>query len=231
MKTVTRAREIAALVPMPRLLAELGFQANERTRRCPCSLHGGSNPSAFSWTDSGLWHCHSCGRGGVKIKLVRIVRTCSFREASEFLATLAGVEYKPGFLSRESIEYQKRMHERESADTDALLGLEFAAWCEARDVVLQLEGIRRNASKRLQAIHRGELERWPGETDLAWETLAEVSRQMPRAAAAYNVISFAPSKDRFAFAIDAAVRQELTNQALEREWIADAKGYRFEVLL
>lgn len=36
----TNVREIAALVPMARLLETLGFEANERTRRCTCILHG-----------------------------------------------------------------------------------------------------------------------------------------------------------------------------------------------
>ena len=97
--------------------------------------------------------------------------------------------------------------------------------------MLQLEAIRRNAGKRLQAIHRGEQERWTGETDLAWEALAEVYRQLPRAVAAYNAISFAPAEDRFAFAIDAETRRTLVDEALGCGWVADSKGYRFEVLV
>ena len=121
---------------------------------------------------------------------MREVRHCSFREAVEFLAALAGVEYRPRLVLRGTLERQKRHRERETAEADALLALEFVAWCEARALVLQLEAIRRNAGKRLQAIHRGEQERWTGETDLAWEALAEVYRQLPRAVAAYNAISF-----------------------------------------
>lgn len=224
-------REIAALVPMSRLLRELGFEANERTRRCACILHGGSNHSAFSWTESGLWKCHSCGAGGDRIALVRAAKECSFREAVEFLAVLAGVEFKPGLVSRETIERQKQLREREAAEANALLGLEFEAWQETQDVVLQLEGIRRNAGRRLDTIHRGEPERWPGESEFAWEALAEVYRQMLRAAAAYYVISFAPAKDRFAFTFDAQAREYLRDEALESGWVADEKGHRFEVAL
>lgn len=65
----------------------------------------------------------------------------------------------------------------------------------------------------------------------AWGALAEVYRQMPRAAARYYIISFAQPSERFAFAMDAEVREGLTEQALERGWVADAKGYRFEVQL
>src|SRR5579872_2375840 len=101
------AREIAALVAMPRLLTALGFAVGERTHRCSCILHGGSNPTAFAWTDAGLWKCHSCGAGGDKIALVRAVRQCRFREAVEVLAALAGVEYLNAPLAPEA---QARLH-------------------------------------------------------------------------------------------------------------------------
>ena len=202
--TTLNARQVSALVVMSRLLVELGFGVNRRARRCACIIHNGSNPSAFAWTDSGLWRFHSCERGGDKIALVREVRHCSFREAVEFLAALAGVEYRPRLVLRGTLERQKRHRERETAEADALLALEFVAWCgEARALVLQLEAIRRNAGKRLQAIHRGEQERWTGETDLVWEALAEVYRQLPRQWPLYNAISFARAEDRFAFAMDA----------------------------
>ena len=229
--SLTDAREVAALVPMVRLLESFGFVVNERTRRAPCLLHSGSNPAAFAWREDGRWHCFGCGRGGDRITLVREARRCSFREAVEFLAILAGVEYKPGILSHETIERQKRLRERETAEADSLLAQEFAAWRTAQDVVLQLEAIRRNAGRRLDVLRRGEPERWSGETEYAWEALATVYWQMPRAASAYNVISFAPATDRFAFAIDAEAREKLINEALECGWVADAKGSRFEVLL
>jgi phage/plasmid primase-like uncharacterized protein len=229
--SLLNARDVVARVSMPEVLRALNIVCNARTRRAPCVIHSGSNSSAFVWRDSGLWHCHSCGRGGDKIALVREVRQCSFREAVEFLAALAGVEYRHGLVSRGTLERQNRHRERETAEADSLLAREFVAWCEARDLVLQLEAIRRNAGKRLQAMHRGAQERWAGEMDLAWEALAEVYRQLPRAAAAYNVISFAAAEDRFAFAMDTEARGKLLEEALDRGWVADSKGYRFEVIL
>jgi hypothetical protein len=57
-------RQIAALVPMRRLLDSLGFTVNERTRRCACLVPGGANSSAFSWSEEGLWKRFSGGAGG-----------------------------------------------------------------------------------------------------------------------------------------------------------------------
>jgi hypothetical protein len=225
-------RAIAALVTMRCLIAALGFAApNERARRAPCLVHGGKNPTSFSWREDGHWRCYSCGNGGDQIALVRAVRKCSFPEAVEFLAALAGVEYRPSFRSREAIEYQKKKRDRETAAADGLLALEFAAWIEARDEVLRLEGIRRNAGKRLDAIHGGEQERWPGEEEDAWDALAAVYWQMPYASAAYYVASFAPAKDRFLYALDTKERERAIEDCLDRGWVADEKGYRFEVQL
>jgi hypothetical protein len=225
------AREIAALAPMARVLESLNFAVNERTRRCACILHGGSNHSAFSWTEAGLWKCHSCGAGGDRIALVRAVRKCSFREAIELLAALSGIEYRPGILSRKAIEHQKQLREREAGEADALLVQDLMARRTARDVVLQLEAIRRNAAKRLDDIHRGEPERWPGENEWAWEALAEVYRQMPSGVAASYVVSFAPPEERFAFAMDPPLHEHLIDEALDRGSVADKKGYRFEFTL
>lgn len=115
------AREIAALVEMPRLLGALGFCVNERTRRGPCSIlthaHSGSNPSVFSWRDDGCWYCFSRSAGGDRIALVREVRQCSFREAIEFLAALAGVEYRPGRIS--AAEIRRANGARERAERNA----------------------------------------------------------------------------------------------------------------
>jgi DNA primase len=109
---VTDAREIAALVPTAVLLSALGFKISERTRRCACIVHGGSNRSAFSWTETGLWKCHSCGAGGDRIALVKAVRRCSFREAIEFLAALAGVNFRSQQVSRREIAQTRQRRER-----------------------------------------------------------------------------------------------------------------------
>jgi len=112
MQDAPSPRDIAALVPMADLLASLGFPVNTRTRRAPCLLHKGSNASAFSWTDAGLWRCHSCGQGGDRITLIRAVRGCSFREAMEILAGMAGVPWRGREVSRTAIELAKRQEER-----------------------------------------------------------------------------------------------------------------------
>jgi len=113
--TNEHAREVAALVQMPRLLESLGFRVDARSHRAVCILHGGSNRSAFSWRDDGVWHCFSCGRGGDRIALVREARGCGFREAVEFLAQLAGVTSLPHCVSRGEVARARRRCERASA--------------------------------------------------------------------------------------------------------------------
>lgn len=137
--STTTAREVAALVSMPRLLEALQIPVDARTRRCRCILHGGKNPTAFSWREDGVWHCHSCGAGGDRITLVRTVRQCSFREAIEFLSEIAGVVYAPRQLSRQEIERARAHRER----------VEAAAW-KIRDEVSRLH------RHYLDALHRSD---------------------------------------------------------------------------
>lgn len=223
-------RDIAALVPMPILLESLGFTVNERTRRAPCRLRSGTNPSAFSWHEDGRWHCFSCDEGGDKISLVRAMKQCGFREAVQFLAALARVEYQADRIPHDEIARLQSDRDALRVEAQRLLEIEDKAWYDAREVVLRLEAIRRKVEVRIQAIHEGVLPRWRGELETAWAALAEVYRQMPLAAAAYSVASFSPQRKRSEFALDPQARARLIDEALERGYVSDHRGFRFDVL-
>jgi len=182
MRAVSDAREIAGLVPMARLLAALGFAVNERTRRCACLLHGGSNQTALSWREDGRWHCHSCGRGGDKITLVREARSCSFRDAVVFLAALAGVDYRERRVSAQDI---KRARERRQR-------AEGAAW-RIRDEGLRLRRQYTEALHRCERLQSRTGEkllraRTDAEREVAWERLARLAPAATFLLAAWRVV-------------------------------------------
>ena len=52
---------------MEAILHALGFKPHNG--RAACLLHGGDNPTAFSYTDE-VWFCFACGSKGDKIDLV-----------------------------------------------------------------------------------------------------------------------------------------------------------------
>lgn len=168
---------------MPRLLEALGFRVNERMRRNPCIIHGGSNPTAFAWTDAGLWKCHSCGAGGDRIALVRAVRGCSFREAMAFLAALAGVQYRFQRASRGEFERARLRRAR----------AERAAW-KLTDEIARLR-IYYN-----DALHRADRLCWRVGTRLCfassdaaretlWEALAQLAPAQTFFLAAWHSLS------------------------------------------
>ena len=184
---MTEAREIAALVPMLRLLATLGFEVNERIRRCACRLHGGSNLTAFAWHEDGRWRCFSCGRGGDKIALVREARQCSFREALEFLAGLAGVQFRFRRASRRELGQARRRRDR----------AERAAWRIAdeigrlrryyTDALHRAEGLYWRIGKRLRLALALE------EQDACWDALARLGPTQTFFLAAWNFFFSAPA--------------------------------------
>jgi hypothetical protein len=196
-------RDIAALVSMPQVLRALGFEANERTRRCACILHGGSNRSAFSWTETGLWKCHSCGAGGDRVSLVRAVRSCGFREALEFLGHLASVEYSPRLVSCRDIERARISHER----------AEKAAW-RVRDEIVRLRAYYRDG------LHRSErLWGWIGdelccrcdeqEREAIWDRMARLASVSTFFLAAYNYIYAADSRELIQFALGSSEERRI----------------------
>lgn len=76
--------------------------------RCPCPIHGGDNPQAFSVKGGKGWHCHTgCGgTGGDGVDFVRRIRFSGLPEkegrlaALRELAPLAGVTLEPWQGSR-----------------------------------------------------------------------------------------------------------------------------------
>ncbi len=197
---MTDARQIAALMPMPRLLEALGFEVNERTRRAPCPLHQGRNPSAFSWTEDGRWYCFSCGAGGDRIELVRAVRQCSFREAVEFLARLAGVEYRARRISGAELEEARRRRERAEA----------AAW-HIRDEVLRLRCYYRGELHRSERLWRrlgDELlrARTEAERESAWNRMARLAPACTFFLAAFDFLNRADRATLARFALSAERR-------------------------
>jgi hypothetical protein len=201
MPAASDPREIAVLVPMAELLRTLGFATNERTHRCVCILHGGSNPSAFAWRDDGRWHCFSCGASGDRFTLVRTLRQCSFREAVAFLAQLAGVEHHQVKLSSAEVERVRNTRKR----------AERAAW-RIRDEILQLRIYYCDAlhrSERLWQRIGGGFVRVSGEAELntAWERLARLAPVAAFFLAAYNFLNRADAAALARFALASTIER------------------------
>jgi CHC2 zinc finger len=195
MNTIRNPREIAATVQMPALLRALGFEPNDRTHRCECVLHGGSNPTAFSWREDGRWRCFSCGRGGDRIALAQYARNFSFRDAVQFIAALAGVSYSPKRVSRREIERAKKRSEH----------AEEAAW-RIRDEVLRLRSYYRNGllrAERLWSRLGGELLRADSEveSEFQWERMAKLAPVITFFLAAYSFLSRADAVTLAHFAL------------------------------
>lgn len=225
------AREIAALVPMTRLLQELGFEVNTRSHRSRCLLHGGANRSAFSWNSGGFWHCFSCQQAGDRIQLVRTMRKCSFREALEFLAAMAGVKVTNAPAMSQELLRRKKERNRLQRAAHRLAVLERAVRFEYRDHLHLFFQLREKAGTRLAALHRGEPERFPAEEELCWEALRFVGDNEVRAAAAYTFIAFASQAERAVFTLRPHLRKEMIEKVLARGFVEDEKGHIAEVVL
>jgi hypothetical protein len=208
---------------MQKLLESLGIQVNLRTRRSPCIIHGGQNPTAFSWNESGLWKCHSCGAGGDKLSLVRAVRRCSFTEAKHYLATLAGVELeqsKP--FRRADTERLERERQAEERAARLLADAEYDLLLELASELGDLRRLRRTAATRLAAGIKPEL---------CWEALKFVADTLRRADTAYCISAFAAALERARFALHPELWPAMIDAALEHGFLTNAKGYQFEVPL
>ena len=220
--------EISALAPMADILQELGFHVNARTHRAPCVLHGGRNPSAFSWTESGEWFCHNCGFGGDRFELVKRVKNCGFRDALAFLAHLSGVELSSHRPTSQQWAERRRKEERAEYDTEKLRLIEGHLRARYREEIHKLEQLKQKASRILKEApeHGGSnvFAEW------AWDAVELATKWLPRLLAGYSILCFAGAKERATFALYPEQAEQITGETLQRAYVTDDPGRMVEVL-
>ena len=84
------AQEIKVRITISDILDSLAIQ--HKRNRCACPIHGGSNPTSFSFNDE-VYYCHACGAKGNVITLLMTLRNIDYREAVQYLQNTWGVNY------------------------------------------------------------------------------------------------------------------------------------------
>jgi len=95
------------------LISALGGEPGKRGRT-RCFLHGGNNPTTFSYTEDGLWYYFAEGKGGDAVDLVMEAKGYSREEALKFLADLGIIEAQLALRNKREkrkLEYQLRKKE------------------------------------------------------------------------------------------------------------------------
>jgi len=95
------------------LISALGGEPGKRGRT-RCFLHGGNNPTTFSYTEDGLWYCFAEGKGGDAVDLVMEAKGYSREEALKFLADLGIIEAQLALRNKREkrkLEHQLRKKE------------------------------------------------------------------------------------------------------------------------
>lgn len=179
---------------MPILLEALSISVNTRTRRARCPVHGGDSPYSFSWNQQGWWHCFACGAGGDRLELVRAVRKCKFPEAVQFLADLAGVEYRGRRISAAELAMQQERREAAEAESWHVLRLIIAARGRCDDQLIRCERLQRQIGDLLRdTIDKDHRE------ELLWSILAELAPVSTRLLADKRFLDAADAASLIAF--------------------------------
>ncbi len=84
-------KEIRSRVTIRDILADCGYEP--RRNRMPCPIHGGKNPSSFSFNED-TFCCFSCGESGGLLDLTEHLLGVDRKEALKYLANKAGVDWK-----------------------------------------------------------------------------------------------------------------------------------------
>jgi len=82
--------EIIQRVSIRDVLHNAGLRPERNRIACP--IHGGTNPTSFSYSDA-AFICHSCGAKGGLLVLTEYLHRCSKQEALKRLYDLAGLPF------------------------------------------------------------------------------------------------------------------------------------------
>jgi hypothetical protein len=161
------AREIAALVPWFRVLEEAGIAAG-RGGRTRCPVHGGDNPTSFSYgKESVTARCFACGWRGDKLAFLQAALGIGFKAALARLAEIAGIQLS----DRRKPSKGEQQHARAHREALATARDAYRAWERRR--FIELTDTYRNLITDYDeaAMVYGLLERRPhlfSETEARW---------------------------------------------------------------
>ena len=87
--------EVVNRITVADILCDHGIEV--RGNRITCPIHGGNNPTSFSFNES-TSNCFSCGAKGGLIDLVQLLRGCDRKVALAYLEGKTGIQ-----LTRETV--------------------------------------------------------------------------------------------------------------------------------
>jgi hypothetical protein len=134
-------------------------------------------------------------------------------------------------LRRELAQAERELLLRAGREAVRLAEAERVVWRKAQADCLQLERIRRNAKKRLEAIIAGDSERFAGERELAEMALRDVKTWELRSSAAFTIVSFACRRERLRYLRGGSECEAIIRKASERGNVYTDQGYFQEILI
>lgn len=155
---------LRAAVSIADVLLEAGIEVHGRRMRCP--LHGGGNPTAFSFDDT-HFRCFACGARGDVFDLARALHGLQFRDAVAHVARLAGVAGTLPRLDRATIHRRTTVARRRAT----LRAWREQRWTESVVEAERLDRLARQLGQRLTCARTG------GEAAMEaryWDLLARV---------------------------------------------------------
>ncbi len=192
-----------------------------------CPFHPEKTPSFSVHPAKQLFHCFGCGAGGDVFTFVARIERTGFLGAVRHLALRAGIRLDAS--APEEAERTRRERERRERAAGAVAEADLTALAAARENLRLLLALKRNAQKRLAALNGGAKPRSANETESCWQALRIVGDELPSADAAYCIAAFAAPKERYGFGLHPEQRAAMVDAALEVGYVANERGYRFEV--
>lgn len=215
-----KIRAIREGLPIEQIIAEyIDLRKSGQELQGLCPFHVERTASFFVNPAKQVYYCFGCNQGGDIFCFFSRVEGVNFPLAVKCLALRAGISLN----DHESVcQIRKVKQERDTEEELArrLAKLQYSLLLTLADELETLRGIYRKAHAGLEAGQRPES---------CWAALEYVADAIPRADTAYCITAFAAPVERAKFALHPKQRPEMIVAALERGFVADATGYRFEV--
>ena len=211
-------------------VGKLSRPSNRCYSQALCPFHRDHHPSLRINLQSGAFVCFACGaKGGNVIDFMMLRYGLDFKAA---VKQLGAWENKPlSNAERETFERKRRERQRIQAMEIGCRLEEKKLRTEVRKRLHLLERLEFASRKRLQALQRGQPEKFPGETEIWWAVLARLKPEIRRAVAEYYLLSFASIAERNRYVLHPLGRKEAIERVLDDCYVRDDLGRFVEVVL
>lgn len=222
--------EVRSHITVGEVLTRYGARMRGKGR-ADCPHCKGSSIATLGFNDR-VGHCFRCGWKGDAFALVMAMSKCSFPEALQEVARMAGMTGGADAITAGELRRRRQERDRVQGAAEKLVRAEDRLRQRYARYNRTIHYARRLAGVRLRAVCcRGQAERFTGEATVCEQLLATVPMLERRVIAAFAILAYGSARQRAEFILRPDTRAAAVAEVLQSGTVVDGDSRPVEVWL